>query len=565
MLGLRLSATPRPVGPRLSAVELDAPRAFQRWLTTNRRALTDLLERGTWLDRHDAAALLDLTIPGVDELAGLIEISALARGPFDRVVVDTAPTGHTLRLLAAPAAVSVVAGVLDALQEDDRIIRERLAGVARRDAADALTVTLARQAEEVAALLRDARRTSFHWVTLPEALSVAESADALKTLDAASLPVAELIVNRVWRRGPSCPICDPRRRSQSRVLRQIRTTIGKGRRVRVVYDHTMDTKIALNPKPVLKSAKRVATDLVGPAQLVFVGGKGGVGKTTIAAAVAVSVARAHPARSVLLISTDPAHSLADVFASPLGDDERTVAGGPRNLVVRELDAARALAERRGAIESALNEVEGALTGETAAQASRLMELAPPGVDELFGVVSILDALSRHAVVVVDTAPTGHMLRLLEMPDAAREWIRMLLRLLLKYKAVMPAGRFGAELVEASQSIRALQALLHDATRTRFLLVTRAERTVRAETERLLRRLRVLRLFTPAVVVNARVVRPQCRLCRAAAAGEQREMVAISRFIRAAGFSDCAIIETPVAAPPPRGAAALERWRRRWDR
>jgi arsenite/tail-anchored protein-transporting ATPase len=546
-------------------VELDAPRAFQRWLANNRRALTDLLERGTWLDRHDAAALLDLTIPGVDELAGLIEISVLARGPFDRVVVDTAPTGHTLRLLAAPAAVSVVAGVLDALQEDDRIIRERLARVARSDAADALTATLAQQAAEVALLLRDPCRTSFHWITLPEALSVAESADALKTLDAASLPVAELIVNRVWPRGPSCPICDPRRRSEQRVLRQIRTTIAKGRRVRVVHDHTRDTKVTKGTKAAAKSAKLPSADLVGSAQLVFVGGKGGVGKTTVAAAVAVRVARAQPERSVLLLSTDPAHSLADVFDAPLGDDERTVAGGPRNLVVRELDAARALAERRGAIESALNEVEGAFAGAAAAQASRLMELAPPGVDELFGVVSILDALSRHSVVVVDTAPTGHMLRLLEMPDAAREWVRMLLRLLLKYKAVMHAGRFGAELVEASQSIRALQALLRDAARTRFLVVTRAERTVRAETERLLRRLRALQLFTPAIVVNARVVQAKCRLCRAAAAAEQQEMRAVSRFIRSAGFGDCAIIETPVAAPPPRGAAALERWTRRWER
>src|SRR5215468_4297491 len=125
ILRTRLAATPRRVAPRLHAVELSAPRAFARWLSRHRRALADVLERGTWLDRNDVAALLDLTIPGVDELAGLIEIHALANGPYNRVVVDTAPTGHTLRLLTAPDAVTAVAGVLDGLQEDHRFIQRR--------------------------------------------------------------------------------------------------------------------------------------------------------------------------------------------------------------------------------------------------------------------------------------------------------------------------------------------------------------------------------------------------------------------------------------------------------
>ncbi len=166
---------------------------------------------------------------------------------------------------------------------------------------------------------------------------------------------------------------------------------------------------------------------------------------------------------------------------------------------------------------------------------------------------------------MDTAPTGHTLRLLEMPSAAREWVQTLLRMLLKYKAVVRPGKLGAELVEASQSIRKLQSLLHNRNQTGFVVVTRAERAVRAETERLLRRLQKLKLSTTAVVVNARALEPRCRLCRASARAEMREVHALSRFMRAKRLRDCAIIQTPVAAPPPRGAAALDGWARLWRR
>ncbi len=121
--------------------------------------------------------------------------------------------------------------------------------------------------------------------------------------------------------------------------------------------------------------------------LLFVSGKGGVGKTTVAATIAMRVAHAHPRASVLLLSTDPAHSLGDVFDAPFGDDERAVPDGPSNLMVRELDAGRALAERRGAFEMALQEAGESVGGPGAAQAAQLMDLAPPGVDELFGILS----------------------------------------------------------------------------------------------------------------------------------------------------------------------------------
>jgi arsenite-transporting ATPase len=562
LLRVRLGATPKRVRPGVSAVELDAPRAFRRWLTQHRRALTDLLERGTWLDRRDVAALLDLTIPGVDELAGLIEINALASGPYAQVIVDTAPTGHTLRLLAAPSAVTVVADVLDALQEDHRIIQQRFARVLRKDAADRLVELLARQAADVAALLRDGQRTTFHWVTLPEALAVAETEDGLRALADASVRVEDIIVNRVWPAGPRCSLCDRRRAAERKAIAAIRG------RIRIVENHTKDAKEIKGTSSTTdtkdtKDTKEFGIDGIrGAAQLILVGGKGGVGKSTVSAALALRIARADPTQSVLLLSTDPAHSLGDVFDATLGDRPLAVPGGPANLMVRELDALSALADHRAALERALDDAEAPL-GAGAAQAKRLMDLAPPGVDELFGMLSILDARAKHGAIVVDLAPTGHALRLLEMPETAREWVQTLLRVLLKYKTLVRPGKLAAELVEASQSIRRLQSVLRDAAATRFLVVTRAEAPVLAETERLLRRLRAMKLSVPAVVVNARTLEPTCRLCRAASSAERRQARALSHIVRKARLRECVIIQAPVVAPPPRGAESLDRWAQTW--
>ena len=591
-LGVKLSAQPRRITPGLDAVELDASRAFARWLNEHRGPLREILEHGTWLDHEDVDALLDLSIPGVDELVGLMEITRLAQAPPARssyrlVVVDTAPTGHTLRLLAAPDAVAAVAAVLDLLQQEHRMIREQLARVGRPEAADALITLLAEHARKTAERLHDPRQTAFHWVTLPEELSLAESEDAIAALERAGTRVPEVLVNRVLPDAGPCPVCDRRRADERRVLAAIRRRLGRGRRVRVIPASIKEPRgvkalatfggamaRASRPAPLKRRptgdalrrgsvqalvghrfsgasagaglAPAESRDALKGAALLFFGGKGGVGKTTAAAAAALRLARADASRKVLLLSTDPAHSLADVFKSAVGDTAHAIRGGPRNLLVRELDAAAALAERRSHLESALDEIASAVgaPGITAdLDADRgvsvripasgigreLINLAPPGIDELFGILSVVDARADYDVIVVDTAPTGHALRLLEMPDAAREWMQVLLRVLLKYRSLVRPGQLAAELVDVSKSIRELQLLLHDATQTRFIVVTRAAEVPRRETERLLTRLRRLRLSTPAVIFNALTMAPgRCARCRATAAAERRELAALRR-------------------------------------
>jgi len=612
VLGRRLSSRVskvaqafRPAGagrkPRVShpgallAVELDARRAFARWLARHRRPLADILEQGTWLDREDVDALLDLSIPGLDELVGLLEITRLSQTEVaDLIVVDTAPTGHTLRLLAAPETVGAVARVLDALQDTHRMIRDRLARVGRPEASDRLIELIAGQAREMAARLRDRRKTTIHWVTLPEDLSVAETGDAVATLERSEIRVTEITVNRVLPDGQRCPMCDRRRALEASVVREIRKRFGRGRRVRVVaaqkdepvglravarlgvghrFSRVEPARIS-GAEPVRFSdgeptRSRGAESLVAldGAQLLFFGGKGGVGKTTVAAAAAVRLAQAQPHRRVLLMSTDPAHSLGDVFGAPVGDAPAIIPGAPSNLRVREVDADAAWAARRASVESALEEVASAFgadgSGHAETRVADVIDLAPPGVDEMFGVLSMFEARDEYGLIVVDTAPTGHALRLLAMPDTVREWVQALMRMLLKYRSVVHPRQLASELVEISRSIRQLSQMLQNPRQTRFVVVTRPGGVPAAETQRLLRQLRKLKLSVPAIVANAMTLSPgRCAWCRRTALAERRHLRALQGS--AGGRARrCAIIQTPLSAPPPRGLRALEEWGARW--
>src|SRR5206468_2947282 len=161
------------------------------------------------------------------------------------------------------------------------------------------------------------------------------------------------------------------------------------------------------------------------------------------------------------------------------------------------------------------------------------------------------------VVALDTAPTGHALRLFAMPDAALEWVHALLAILLKYRTVVGLGELASDLLDVARDLRALTALLRDPARTRVVAVTRPAALPRLETARLLRGLRRLRIAVGAVMINA--VTPDsaarhCPRCRRAAAGERREITALAAAVRSAAGRRYAMISAPVEAPPPGGPA-----------
>jgi arsenite-transporting ATPase len=553
----------------LYAAELAAGPAFARWMAAHREPLREIAARGTYLDAGDVDRFLALSLPGADELMAWLEVARLARETaceevFDEVIVDAAPTAHTLRLLAMPEALRRFAGVLDRLQERHRWMAERFGGAWRPDASDALAADLEAQGREIEERLRDPERCGIFWVMLPEVLSLEETRDALAALDVAGIPVREVIVNRVTARDGEV-IAEIRTALAGRTLRFLgeaeREPVGKAALRRIAKALAAPLPEPSPPGPL---SRPLPPSLAGRGekgqeslewleeiapvglQLLFFGGKGGVGKTTCSAAVALALAERRPAARVLLLSTDPAHSVADVLEVPLGDDERPVPGGPSGLRARELDAGQGFARWRERHGERVGEAAGALAPDSGG-VQDLLDLTPPGIDELVALSSLLDAVDgpdpAYDLIVVDTAPTGHALRLLEMPELALSWDHYLLSLLLKYREAVGLGDVARELVELSRSLKRFEALLRDPARARFVAVTRDAELPRRETVRLLRSLRGLGIAVPAVVVNA--VSPD---------GSRRPR----------GFGRCVIMRAPAAFPPPRGVARLAAWVRSWE-
>jgi arsenite/tail-anchored protein-transporting ATPase len=559
--------------PRLiEAVELNPARALARWLGPRRAAFERLLLRGTLLDRDDIARLLRLALPGVDELVALVEIERLAaaRRP-DLVVVDTAPTGHTWRLLDAPETIRAVAAVLDAMLARDREVAAALGGRAPRDAADALVEALAQDAARLAGRLSDPRLTRIVWITLAEPVAVAEALDGVAWLRARGLPLAEIIVNRAAGAPRSCPTCRARAavgqtsiEPLRRAARGVRFTFVRDRQVESHVHHGSAHAASRRPPngPVL-----VPEGL----KVLIVAGKGGVGKTTVASGLALEAARKHRGRRILLLSSDPAHSLGDVLRTRLGDAPRQVPG-VAGLEAREIDAPAALAREREEIRRGIEEAFDARSDDGVHvdlahdrdMALRLIDLSPPGVDEILALVSVLDAVDRYDLVVVDTAPTGHALKFLAMPEIAAEWLSELMRLQLKYRDVARMGRFGELVVRLSRGVRRLQALFRDPAETRAVVVTRAAELPRLETVRLLDALDRLGIRTSGVVVNAATtIQTNCRRCRSAQGTEAAEIAALARARRTRRAEGCDIIVAPLALPPPRGVARLTSWMQQW--
>ncbi len=236
-------------------------------------------------------------------------------------------------------------------------------------------------------------------------------------------------------------------------------------------------------------------------------GKGGVGKTSVAAATARRCA-ARGLRTVIL-STDPAHSLGDSLEARLGPEPVEV--GER-LWAQEVDAQRAMEDNWAAVQDWL----GRLLADHGVMGVAAEELTvPPGMDELF---SLLQIRSHHEsgefdVIVVDCAPTGETLRLLSFPDVAQWWLDKVLpwerRLVAAARPFartfldvpLPGEDVFADVQRLVGNLVAMNRILRDRERTSIRLVMNADRMVIREAQRTFTYLNLYGYLTDAVVVN----------------------------------------------------------------
>ena len=295
-------------------------------------------------------------------------------------------------------------------------------------------------------------------------------------------------------------------------------------------------------------------------RIILYTGKGGVGKTSVAAATARRCAAAG-ARTVVL-STDPAHSLAESLEAEVGREPTAVGDG---LFAQQVQAQEEL-ERHW---SAVQEWLGGVLVERGVDRIAAEELTvPPGGDELFSLL----ALQQHAesgewdTIIVDCAPTGETLRLLSFPDAARWWLdkvfgrehallaaaRPLARTFLDL--ALPDERVFAEVQRLVGNLVAMHELLRDARHVTLRLVMTPDRMVVAEAMRTFTYLNLYGYVTDAVVVNRVFPDAVDGTYFGAWRAVQSEQLALVR----SGFAPVPVLCAPYFEQEVLGAAMLDR-------
>lgn len=227
-IGNRLVKVAEHKGAKLIGYEMDAALALERFREAHGGVLAEIAERGTLLDEEDINELLNLSLPGLDEVMSLFELSELDRaGKYAHIVVDTAPSGHTSRLLRLPEVFTRMVHALDRLGEKHRYMIQHFA---RRkvvaDEVDLFLQDLTARIESVRKLLYDPRQSSFTLVAIPEAMSVRETERYLELLREQGVPVTDLIVNRVEQEHDACVYCRARVASQRPWLKEIEKLFG---------------------------------------------------------------------------------------------------------------------------------------------------------------------------------------------------------------------------------------------------------------------------------------------------------------------------------------------------
>ena len=515
--------TPIDVVSGLSALEIDPEEAVAQY---RERILGPL--RGAIPDEELTAAAEQLSGSCTTEIASFDEFTGLLTNPeiattFDHVLFDTAPTGHTIRLLRLP-------GSWNSYLERGRGDASCLGPIAGLDKQKSV------YAEAVAALANPGL-TRLVLVARPQRSALAEISRTHEELAKIGLTHQHVVINGIL---PAEAVTDTLSAAilerESEAIEGIPANISDLPRdcitlksanmvgvpaLRTLFvekETRQETEIESGPAFDLPALGTLMDELARHDHgLIMLMGKGGVGKTTLAAAVAVSLAKA--GKSVLLTTTDPAAHLVE-----------TLRGSVENLTVSRIDPeVEILAYRERVLRSRgakMNELDRALLEE---------DLRSPCYEEVavFEAFSKAVRESRRSFVVVDSAPTGHTLLLMDATGAYHREVT---------RQMTEGSTFSTPLMR-----------LQDPESTRVIITTLAETTPVLEAEELQDDLRRAGIEPWAWIVNQSLLAagPTSPLLRSRALNEQAQIERVGREL-ANRFAVVPMLETE-----PVGIAALE--------
>ncbi|WP_027268975.1 ArsA family ATPase [Leptolyngbya sp. PCC 6406] len=498
---------------------LDADRLLAMFKADYGAVLETLVERGSFVEGDDLSPVWDMDWPGLNELMSLLEIQRILRAKeADRVVVDMAPSGHTLNLFGLMDFLDTFLQALTLFQDKHRYMVQALSGRYSKDEEDRFLTQMTADLASGRSQLQDPVRTACWVVALAESLSLRETERFVAALANLAIPLGGILINRLTgsptqldhltafdRIAPQTPVLGLPLRQQEPIgveaLRELWGAIAPA----ATWHSLAPIAVTL---PHLHPIPPGCSDFITEGRrLVIVGGKGGVGKTTVAAAIATAMAHRHPEATVRVISIDPAHSLGDAFEQNLGHTPLALTA---NLSAQEVDAIAMLEQFRQDYLWELASMMGGdedLGGLQVAYGPegwrQIVSQALPGIDEMLALITVMELLEqdKETLIVLDTAPTGHLLGFLAMPTALGDWLGWIFKLWIKYQDVVGRVELMGRLRGLRKQVLQAQQRLTDGQYTEFIGVVQPQSAILAEATRLSTTLQTMGVVQRYIVHN----------------------------------------------------------------
>jgi len=579
-----------PIVGNIWGYEIDAEELLEKYKAEHGAIIKKMAERGTFFDQEDIENFFIMSMPGLDEVMAIIKIANILNSrEYDLIILDTAPTGHTTVFLSLPEKMLKWVEVADMMMEKQRYMARSFVGKYVKDECDEFLESQKNDVEKVRKLLTDSKITEFVPVTIPEPMSIYEIERLVQLLEKTRIPVNSVIANRIIIEDNKCPFCLTRKKEQEKYVKDIEEKFACynllkmplfPKQIRGIKDLTWYGEILFGedePKPYSVRATLVVAQKTGQRQalplhlseisslpqggmedlleknlkLIIFGGKGGVGKTSIACAAALQLARHNKKKKVLIFSTDPVHALSDSFDQQIGNELRQVQDGTSNLYALELDASQMLNNFKEEYKGDIVEVfdQFASSGMDIKFDKEVMEnliaITPPGLEELMALKKIIEFMKTslpdrqqagdYDLFVMDSAASGHLLRFLETPDIVREWLKTVFRLLLKYKGVINLSKIHSveSLLDLSRDVRKIQETLANPETTEFVMITIPEEMGIREMEDLSTALRNLKIPYSHTIINMIIPLADCNFCTAKRQEQQKYIQSIESKVNTA--------------------------------
>jgi len=573
----------------LSALEMDAEKLHKSFMDDHQYDLVQLANRATYFNTKQLKGTFAMSYPSSFEFMALMKMIELVEsGEYDFVIFDTAPTGHTIQLFNLLTGIEDQLDAMKRSQEKRKYMMTKFAGKFLKDKADKFIDDTKADIRKLKRVLKS-DRTEFVTVTIPEAMGVYETERLVTILDKNNVVINNVIVNGV-NTSTECNFCASRKENQEKYIEEINRKFPKCNIVKVPMfpyeirgvksliefgnvlsggDYTPKSRSPPSPESGSDFQDSLLNVLSLKKDLKFVlfGGKGGVGKTTSSTATAVHLAKNRPDKKILIFSTDPAHSLSDSFDCEIGGTITKIEGFD-NLYGLEIvpeDVFSAFkTEYEKEVESGFNQdMKSSGGGLFGAQSilkytfdeetiGDLTSVAPLGLDELMVLSkTIMNSVDEYDLIIIDTAPTGHLIRLLSRPNIVVDWFSTIVKGLMNYEGMMSVHGAFEILLKTKKEIMDTQRILMDHERTEFVAVTIPEAMGMYETKDLLTDIGNLKISSKHIIVNRVIPPTECSFCLP----KRQEQLGYVRKINKL-FPECAITEMPLFPHEIRGIKDL---------